>query len=426
MSTNSGISIPLKIKKVTIIVVAAYLINFIGFTFLLPTMALMGKALFSGGGAAGLPITILSGIALFSALPFGKLADKIGRKISLILVVLAYGLGDVFGYFAIQNESSSLYVVAMLFLGIGVGAMALFATAVTDLYPGKYKGRASGFAQIGVMGAIALGYLIAGQLVGIYGKTSVYIVGAIAQAISIVLLIAVNPDTMVIGKNLKDYWPKEAFEDDELNHLTIETMEAAPEKNRPVWKLVLMYPFFLSLFLRISVHLGGNYVNVMLPVAFTQIGYSIAAISIFMTIRGLATLFGTYPTGHLIDKHGRKLGFIGAPLLTAVGILLIGLTGSIPFIVVGTILIGLGNSIANVIGPAVANDVTFLPERSKAMAVFGISTNVGGFIFPVPMAIILNQFGMYGLAIACSLFLAIPLVLGFILVEKSVGKYKGS
>lgn len=63
---------------------------------------------------------------------------------------------------------------------------------------------------------------------------------------------------------------------------------------------------------------------------------------------------------------------------------------------------------------------------SGAVAIFGISTNIGGFIFPVPMAMILARYGLSGLAIACGVFLLIPVLLAaFTLHETSVGHFKG-
>jgi len=105
---ENKIQIPLKIKQMTVRLVLAYLLNFVGFTFTLSTMALTGKSLLTGSGAAGVPLSLLSGVALFSALPFGKLADKIGRKYSLVLVVVCYAAGDLLGAAAINAGNGGI------------------------------------------------------------------------------------------------------------------------------------------------------------------------------------------------------------------------------------------------------------------------------------------------------------------------------
>ena len=133
MATKEKINIPSFIKNSTIILVIAYVLNFVGFTFLISTMSLTGKALLEGDGAAGVPLSLLSGVALFSALPFGSMADKLGRKMAIIIMIVTYALGDLIGAFAINAQSGTLYLIAMAMLGFGGRSMALFATAVTDL-----------------------------------------------------------------------------------------------------------------------------------------------------------------------------------------------------------------------------------------------------------------------------------------------------
>lgn len=420
---NNKIPIPSKIKNITCKLVFAYLLNFVGFTFTLSTMSLTGKELLTGSGAAGIPLSLLSGVALFSALPFGKLADKIGRKFSLVLVIICYAIGDLLGAFAITASSGTIYLIAMAVLGIGVGAMALFATAITDIYPQRFKGRASGYAQLGVMGANTLGYLVGGQLVTYLGTTSAYYAGFGAQLISIFLVLSLTADTKTIGERLGDYWPEEAFGENELVIVPKEKHKSYAK--RSALQLLCIFPLLLSVFLRIFIHIGANFVNVALPVAFTAIGYPLSAITIIMTIRALGSFVCAGPCGSWIDRFGRKFGFILAPIITIAGILLIGFSSAIPFIVIGAFLIGVGNAVANVVPPAVANDVTYLPERSAAVAIFGISTNVGGFIFPTPMASILNNYSLGTLAIVSSVVLMVPVILSLLVKETSVGHYKG-
>jgi MFS family permease len=236
------------------------------------------------------------------------------------------------------------------------------------------------------------------------------------------LIMRLKKDPRDVGKDLQAYWPKEAFSQAEL--APVETKRENVKKGRSVFQLLAIWPLLLSIFLRIFIHLGANFVNMALPLAFTEMGYTLSVIGIFMTLRALGAFVAATQTGQLIDKYGRKLGFIGAPVATIIGILLVGMTTNIVCIVVGVIMIGVGNAIANVVPPAVANDVTTLEERSTAVAIFGISTNIGGFIFPVPMALVLARYGLGGLAIACGIFLLIPTILGIFVKETAATKVK--
>lgn len=425
MATSKKLPIPATIKRLTAQLVVAYVLNFIGFTLLLGTMAITGRKLLEGQGAAGVPLSLLSGVALLSALPFAKAADRVGRRAAIMIMIVFYALGDLLGLFAIRGQSGTLYLVAMGVLGIGVGAMALFSTAVTDLYPAAYKGRASGFAQLGVMAANTLGYLASGQLVTYFGVESVYYVAMGCQVASISLMVLMSAEPREIGRALQRYWPREAFQAAELAP-PVPVAGTSRESGRSTLQLLVLWPILLAVMVRIWNHLGTNFVNVALPVAFNDIGYSMAAISLFMVVRALGAFVTADLTGRVIDRFGRKIGYIGAPVVNAIGILMIAFGGNPVLLFVGCFLVGFGNAIANVVPPTVCSDVTTLPERATAIAIFGISTNIGGFIFPVPMAIILTHFGMPGLAIACGIFLMIPVVLvALIIKEKSVGCFVG-
>jgi MFS family permease len=424
MDTKPKVSFPPIIKRMTLQLVIAYVLNFVGFTLLLSTMAITGRKLLEGQGAAGVPLSLLSGIALLSALPFAKAADRIGRRAAIIIMIVFYALGDVCGLWAIQQENGTLYLMAMGFLGVGVGAMALFSTAITDLYPGAYKGRASGLAQLGVMAANTLGYLIGGQLVTYLGPTSVYYAAAACQVLSIGLMIGLPLEPRDVARSLQSYWPKDVFTGAEPVAPTA-AATSAPQPRSAV-RLLLLWPILLAVVVRIWNHLGTNFVNVALPVAFNEIGYSLAAISMFMVVRALAAFLTADFTGRAIDRYGRKIGYLGAPIANGLGILLIAFGGSPVLLFLGCALIGFGNAIANVVPPTVCSDVTYQPERATAIAIFGISTNIGGFIFPVPMAVLLTHYGMTGLALACAVFLMIPVVLVLLLIkEKSAGVFVG-
>lgn len=420
------LNVPASIKKYTILLVIAYVFNFVGFTFLISTMSLTGKALLTGSGAAGVPLSLLSGVALFSALPFGQAADKLGRKAAILIMIAAYAMGDLVGAIAIKAQSGTLYLISMGLVGIGVGAMALFATAVTDLYPAKFKGRASGFAQLGVMAANTLGYLIAAPIITAFGTTAVYYVAFGCQVVAVVLILLLKEDPRDVGRKLQSYWPRDVFNATELEPVVVKAEAVPPQQNRSSLKLAFLWPIFLAVILRVWIHLGANFINVALPVAFSAMGYTLAATSTFLVTRALAAFLFASPSGHLIDRYGRKFGFIAAPAATIIGILMLTFLQNPVCMYTGCALIGIGNAIANVVPGAVCNDVTYLSERSRAVAIFGISTNIGGFIFPVPMAMILAKYGLSGLAIACSVFLIIPILLSaFTLHETEVGHFKG-
>jgi MFS family permease len=94
------------------------------------------------------------------SIPIGKLVDKIGRKIPLILGLIAFGLGTVI--FMIGD----LYIVMVAMILFGIGQLLFFTAMMalsTDLVEAENRGKVNGFTNF--MGYIVMGF---GMLVGNY------------------------------------------------------------------------------------------------------------------------------------------------------------------------------------------------------------------------------------------------------------------
>jgi|GEM_PF-1399858 len=420
---NSKTAIPVNIKKMAILLTVAYGLNFSGFGLLVPNMSIIGKSLLEMEGAGGMPLSTLSFVSLFSAIPLGKLADKFGRKTAIIIMICFYAIGDLVSLFAYQQSSGMMYLVGMGILGIGVGGMALFTTALTDIFPSAYKGRASGYAQFGTAFGMSVGMLGSGWISTYINVSAVFYVAIACQIVSFILMMTIKTDTLVIGRTLTEYWPAEAFTSVSAARGDVDTN---PKHNRPAIQLLFLWPIFLGIFLRIWFHIALSFVNVALPLALTDLGYTLAGISTYTATRALMAFFTADISGRMLDKFGRKIGFIACPAVTITGILMFVIASHPAFLLIGCALIGFGNAIANVTPPAVCNDVTYLPERATSTAIYGISTNVGGFLFPVPIAIILGRIGLTGLCITIAIAFLVPIVLALLtLHETSIGHFKG-
>ena len=418
---NTKIAIPPQIKNMSILLTVAYALNFSGFGLLVPNMSVIGKSLLTMEGAGGMPLSTLSLVSLFSAIPLGKLADKFGRKAAIKVMILFYALGDFISLLGYQQSNGMLYLVGMGVLGVGVGAMALFTTALTDIYPPAYKGRASGYAQFGTAFGMSSGMLFSGWLSTYVGIPAVFYLAIAFEVVSFVLISSLKKDTLVIGQTLNEYWPPEA-----LAQTKVVEKDTDPKHNRNALKLLLIWPLLFGIFLRVWFHIALSFVNVALPLALTDMGYTLAGVAVYTATRTLASFFTADISGRILDKFGRKAGFLACPVITIAGILMFVFATHPAFLIIGCGLIGFGNAIANVTPPAVCNDVTYLPERATATAIYGISTNLGGFLFPVPIAIILERFGLKGLCIVIACAFLIPIVLTLVtLKENGIGRFKG-
>ena len=124
---------------------------------------------------------MLASVTLFSSalggIAFGVLADKIGRKKSLLIAISIYTVCT--GLSAMAHSVTELAIYRTI-LGLGMGgAWAAGALLVNETWPSEHRGKASGFMQAGW----ALGYMLAAVLSGLilsqYSWRVLFLVGVI-------------------------------------------------------------------------------------------------------------------------------------------------------------------------------------------------------------------------------------------------------
>ena len=127
--------------------------------------------------------------------PFGKLSDKIGRTMPLIIGSFFYGLEMCLVGFVGRTA------LIALMLGCGVFAAMMFPASIAlvgDLSPGNKRGTAiGGFNVFGSLGFVA-GFSAAGILSDMYGYCTSFILGGFSEML--VALVAI-PFLVKLGVN---------------------------------------------------------------------------------------------------------------------------------------------------------------------------------------------------------------------------------
>lgn len=114
-------------------------------------------------------------------LPFGRLADRNGRKRLFIYGIVLFGLASLLSASA---QNSTILIAARLLNGIG-GAM-IYATALailTSSYPKQERGRVLGINVAAVYLGLSLGPTIGGYLTQVFGWQSIFILTSVLSLI---------------------------------------------------------------------------------------------------------------------------------------------------------------------------------------------------------------------------------------------------
>src|SRR4051794_34242734 len=131
--------------------------------------------------------------AVFTPL-VGRLGDMVGKRKMLVVSVGAFAVGNVI---SALGGTYALVLGGRVVQGVAGGMFPLVFGILRDEFPAERVGSAIGFVSstLGIGGGVGL--LLGGAMVDALGYTSIFWLGAIASAISIVAILLLVPESPV-------------------------------------------------------------------------------------------------------------------------------------------------------------------------------------------------------------------------------------
>lgn len=257
----------------------------------------------------------LFGIAI-GAIGFGPLADKLGRKIMLVISVLVFGIGT----FISAYSQNLLHLEIMRFItGVGLGAaMPNAVTLLTEYCPSKRKFFLVNTMFCGFPVGAASGGFLAAWIIPEFGWQSVLFLGGIVPVILAIFLIFFVPESArySINKGLSQEKIKATLsristtaKDYTSFYLSENNTAVATNKSEGIRVILSKHYALGSVMLWITYFMGLIIfygVSNWMPTLFTtaHIGGSLAAI-----VTGLFALggLGAIANGWLMDRYNPSL-----------------------------------------------------------------------------------------------------------------------
>ncbi|BDU10854.1 MFS transporter [Aurantimicrobium sp. INA4] len=308
----------------------------------------------------------------------GPIIARFGTRIVLIW---AYSAGAVFlaslGFFA-QFGLLPLSTLAIVLVGFSGGSGGLAINI-----EGANVDRESPKSLLpSLHGSFSLGSLLGGAIgtLAIISGVSVF---TNFLGMSALVLIA----TLVVCIPLPKSSGKHVHED--MNTEEIQTVATARDRRR-VWRepQTLMVAFIV-----IGFNLAEGTASTWLPIALVDAGLSAAIATASYTVFAGAMALGRLSGGPIVDKLGRSKALLAFAALTALGILIVILTGWIALPLVGAALWGLGNSIGfPLCVSAVSEDPRLAGTR---VGVLVIASNTSGIAGPPLLGFIGQVAGLF-------------------------------
>ncbi len=317
-------------------------------------------------------------------IPAGFLADTVGhRRLSVGAIVLLIA-ASILGLVAWSVE---VLIVSRIGSGISVGILAtIILSALSSTASASNRGKVMSLFHVANNTGIAL-YPMIGGLVGLaIGWRATFAVTAVLALVASLILL---PLLLRMEFPARNGGPAKPTDDPRVLYGRQRTMAMAVTNLGVVANMIHRHGFrntVLPLYAATALGLGG---------------VSIATAIALMSITGL--LVAT-PGGMLGDRIGRRRVISAGLAAVAVGDLVFLLTGDLLTFLAAAALVGLGDFFTSS-QTALLSEVVPPEDRTKAMASYRFSADLGALIGPILLAAVMDAAGAHTSIIVAAVIL---------------------
>jgi len=388
---------------------------------MVPTLApVLVTQMIGSAALAGIGTSITGLSRLIIAYPIGRLTDTYGRKSGVILGLLLVGLGASITGVAAMLEYFPVFLLGILVMGLGTGAVQQLRVAAADMFPPNRRAEGLGYVLTGSLVGAMIGPVLIRTAEAISDTVDIEPIALawffvpIAVVISLAMVMRVRPDPKEIAANLGDYYPD----------------YTPPEiQQRPAGKVGILYflnhypklAAFVSMF---CVQGNMNMMMTMTALALRRHDFSLSAISLSVAIHVMGMFGLSLPLGRLTDRVGRRNVMLLGLVLASAGSWFVVATPSYTIITTGTFLVGLGWSCVNIAATALYADTTSPDERGRVIGANDTFTAAAAISMPLVGGVVIEYLGLLALGIF-GMALMVPALLFLLkLREPSPGMYE--
>lgn len=413
--------IPKLIMKNTVFFALAQALQGVGMQLAVTFSAIMVIRILGNASLAGLGGGIL-GISRFAvAYPMGKLTDVYGRKPGMLIGLLMTTSGSIILGFCMTMLSFPLFVIGILILGLGVGAVMQLRVAAADMYPVSRRAEGLGYvltgSVIGAFGApilVALGEILSKEynydpITISWGLTPVVLLPAL------IFILLVRPDPKFIAMNLEKFWEGATAEK--------VVQQKGSESNTGIKKFLKDKNKQVAFSCYGAAQGTMAMMMVMTPLVLSESGYSLSSISLTVSLHVFGMFAFSVPMGRVSDRIGRKPVLGAGVILVAIGSALVPLTDQYWIITFGLFIIGLGWSGTNVASTALIADTSDPEERGRAIGTNDSVASAVSILTPLVGGIVVEYLGLVAVGLLGGAIMIFPLILYPRLKESSPGVY---
>ena len=273
---------------------------------------------------------------MIGALVLGPVGDKYGRRMAVIGSVFVFGLCTFLtGLIDSYNELLTLRFITGLGLG---GAMPNATALMTEYVSKRQRNIAVAVIFLGMPIGGITGGLMAGEIIPMFGWSSLFYVGGVMPLLLVPLLLVWLPESprflvehaddndALMRKIAKKISPKQTISDDAVFAHHIEVSKEFPVKalfsdNRSRDTLLLWLSFFFNLMVI-------YFLYSWIPTLLVQAGYELSEATKTVVVLNIGGAIAPFFFAKLILKWGSKRVLTTCFLLGAISMIAVGQFGS--------------------------------------------------------------------------------------------------
>jgi MFS family permease len=306
---------------------------------------------------AGVPAAVYQLAAAITALGWGLLWDRTGRRVGVSLAMLVGFVGAATAAASVELGSVALLLAGIVLIGGTQSGITLARFVASEVSPPDARGRAIAMVVWGgTIGAIGGPLVVspasrAALSLGFNELTGPIAVGIPVLGLGVLLsFYGLRPEPTDISRQIDARYPA--------------TTQASGTV-RPFSQLIRLPGVIVA----VTTVLLAQTVMVMLmgitSLYMKQLDHSLGQISLVFAAHTLGMFAFSPISGRLSDQLGRGRVLIAGSLITILAAIIAPISPSIPVIVVGLFLLGLGWNLSFVAGSALLADQLSPAERSK-------------------------------------------------------------
>lgn len=345
---------PIAVQRRTLRVVsAAQVLGGAGLATGLTVGALLAAQMLGSDALGGLPVALFTVGAAGSAWLVGRIAGRLGRRISLTGGFVAGGIGAAGVVLAASADSVVGVLLAFLLYGAGSATNLQARYAGTDLAAPDQRARAAGVALVSTtFGAVAGPNLVGpmgtvAESWGLPTLTGPFLPAGVAYlAAALVIWLFLRPDPLLVARQL------EAGTD------TRDTATTAPGRVNP--------GVLVGATVMVLTQLTMVGIMTMTPLHMQHHGHGLPAVGLVIGVHIGAMYLPSLLTGRLVDSVGRiPMALAAAGTMLAAGLLAAFTPAdSVTWMLISLGVLGLGWNLGLISGTALVVDAT--PQATRA------------------------------------------------------------